>query len=62
MKKVESLIGKTVKLMEYKKSMCITFEPGDIVKITEMGPRGYTFEDNDGNKIIEAGFTGFIIL
>ena len=62
-KKNESIIGKTVKLTEIKSSCAGHFEKNSIVKITDVDHhRGYTFEDEHGNKVTEAGFSGFDIL
>lgn len=59
-KNSESKVGKTVILTESKESCGGGFEKGSKVKIThEDSQRGYTFEDENGNRVIEAGFTGF---
>ena len=52
-------IGKTVELTEDKISCAGILHKGSIVTITEYSPRGYTFEDELGNRITEAGFAGF---
>jgi len=57
----KSLIGKYVVLTEVKKSMSGFFEKGTKVKITDECERGYTFEDELGNRITEAGYCGFEI-
>jgi hypothetical protein len=62
-KNYDNLIGKKVILTEKKESMKGYFEIGSIVTIVDIDPmRGYSFVDDDGNKIIEAGFTGFYII
>lgn len=62
-KNYDNLIGEKVILTEKKESMKGYFEIGSIVTIVDVDPmRGYSFEDDDGNKIIEAGFTGFDII
>lgn len=54
-------IGQKVILTENKTSISGKFNSGDLVTISDMDPdRGYTFMDEEGNKVIEAGFTGFI--
>jgi len=56
----DDLIGKTVKLTQIKGSLSGHFEIGSIVKITATDDRrGHTFEDDDGNRVTEAGFSGF---
>lgn len=35
------------------------FEKGSIVTIIGIGERGYDIQDDEGNKIIECGWTGF---
>lgn len=53
-------IGTEVILTEVKQSMCVDFKVGTKVTIVDITPsRGYTFEDEDGNRISECGFTGF---
>lgn len=53
-------IGSRVILTVEKRSMAGFFEVGSIVTITAEDPeRGYTFEDDEGNRVIEAGFSGF---
>lgn len=53
-------VGAEVILTEEKRSMVGFFEKGTKVIITELDPvRGYSFEDEYGNRVIEAGFTGF---
>jgi len=55
-----SLVGKTVMLTQEKNSMRGKFTKGSVVTITDVDLiRGYTFEDEFGNKVIEAGFSGF---
>lgn len=62
-KNYDNLIGEKVILTEKKESMKGYSEIGSIVTIVDVDPmRGYSFEDDDGNKIIEAGFTGFDII
>jgi hypothetical protein len=59
----ESLVGKTVILTKKLESMTGYFEIGSVVKITSEDPtRGYTFMDDEGNKVFEAGWTGFKVL
>ena len=61
--KYPNLVGKKVVLTEMKESMSGLFEKGTEVTITDKDhKRGYTFEDDKGNKIIEAGFDGFQLL
>lgn len=58
-----SLIGKKVVLTQEKKSMMGKFTVGSIVTITEETPmRGYTFADDEGNRISEAGYDGFKVI
>ena len=58
--KTSDFVGQTVKLTKEKTSLSGYFEIGTIVKITDCDQmRGYTFEDEKGNRVIEAGFDGF---
>ena len=61
--RIRNMIGKKVRLTEKKEAIAGYFEIGTVVKITEcdqtVPSRGYTFEDEHGNKVIEAGWTGF---
>ena len=58
-----SLIGLKVRLTEKKDSLAGHFEVGSIVTITEETPiRGYTFVDDYGNRVSEAGWGGFEII
>lgn len=53
-------IGETVQLTEIKESFFGYFEVGTVVRIVDYDPlRGYSFQDGEGNKVIEAGFSGF---
>ena len=62
-KKNNYLVGRKVILTEEKKSMIGKFTVGSVVTITEVDQiRGYSFEDEEGNKVIEAGFSGFTLL
>jgi hypothetical protein len=57
-----SMIGKKVTLTEKKDSMMGYFDRGSIVTIVEETPlRGYTFQDENGNRVSEAGYGGFIV-
>lgn len=56
----ESMIGKKVILTEGKNSVSGYFERGDEVVIVDKNERGYSFQDEYGNSVIEAGFGGFI--
>lgn len=59
-KTTASKVGKQVVLTECKKSLAGYFEEGSIVTITDVDDiRGYTFTDSEGNRVIEAGFSGF---
>jgi hypothetical protein len=59
----QSLVGKIVSLTKEKQSLAGRFTIGSMVKITEENPqRGYTFEDSEGNRVIEAGFDGFKVI
>lgn len=56
-------VGSVVRLTKVKSSMAGYFEVGSIVKITEVDSiRGYTFMDEFGNEVAEAGFDGFEVL
>lgn len=56
----KGMIGKKVRLTTKKESCSGYFEIGSEVQITARDEqRGYTFEDEFGNKVIEAGFSGF---
>ena len=58
---IQSKIGKQVRLTKDIKSMAGYFEAGSIVTITGVDPvRGYSFSDEQGNRVIEAGWGGFI--
>lgn len=53
-------IGKRVILTKKKEAMIGCFTIGSIVTITAVDMfRGYTIEDDNGNKLIETGFDGF---
>jgi len=53
-------LGDTVVLTEAKRSLAGYFQKGSQVKIVDVDPmRGYTFEDEFGNRVSEAGFDGF---
>lgn len=59
----KSLIGFEVILTEVKQSLKGYFEKGSTVKIIDCdSKRGYTFEDKEGNKITENGFSGFTLV
>ena len=51
-------IGDQVMTERVFESLTGYFEKGSIVVIKEIGPRGYTIEDHDGNRISECGWTG----
>ena len=53
-------IGSVVKLEKTVDFIYGKSQYGDIVKIIDIGERGYSFIDQDGNVAIEAGFDGFI--
>lgn len=60
-KSIQSKIGKQVMLTKDIESMAGSFEAGSIVTITEVDPvRGFSFSDEHGNRVIEAGWNGFI--
>ena len=62
-KKVDTRIGDTVVLTEVKSSLPGYFEIGTIVTITDVDSiRGYTFEDAYGNRVTEAGWSGFKLI
>lgn len=62
-KRANDLVGKKVKLTELKDSFTGYFEVGSVVTITGIDfYRGYTFSDDEGHRVIEAGFDGFEIL
>lgn len=57
---INSMVGREVILTEDKRSVAGEFEKGSLVTITSVDcSRGYTFEDDVGNRVIEAGFAGF---
>ena len=59
----DSVIGKKVTLTSEKGSFDGHFTIGSVVTITDVDDcRGYTFEDEFGNKVIEAGFKGFELI
>jgi len=52
-----------VVLTEEKEAITGKFTQGSIVTITGIDQmRGYDIEDDEGNKLIECGFTGFELL
>jgi len=56
----ELKIGKKVILTEEKESLSGKFTIGSEVTITDYDQmRGYSFSDDKGNRVIEAGFGGF---
>jgi hypothetical protein len=58
-----NLIGRKAYINEKKESMIGYFQIGSVVTITAVDDiRGYTFEDDKGNRIIEAGWSGFILI
>jgi hypothetical protein len=61
--KTNRALGRKVILTADKVSMAGRFQKGDIVTITGVDDyRGYTFSDEAGNKVIEAGWEGFVKL
>ncbi len=56
-------IGSRVRLTTVKESLSGMFEIGTIVTITNIDHiRGYTFTDEFGNSVTEAGFDGFEVV
>lgn len=51
--------GQKVKTLRKFESCAGYFEVGSIVTIIGVGPRGYDIEDDNGNKIVECGFSDF---
>ena len=49
-------IGNWVYTTRVHESMVGKFTKGSRVKITDIGERGYTIEDEDGNRICEIGW------
>lgn len=60
-KKDSDIVGKRVVLTQEKQGFGGRFTVGSEVTITGVCRRGYTFEDEHGNRVIEAGFSGFNI-
>ncbi len=53
-------IGDKIRLTKDITTMAGTMTKGTIVTcIGESGYRGYDFQDNEGNRILECGFDGF---
>ncbi len=61
-KNSESLVGKTVILNKEVKTCGGRFTVGSKVKIIDVGPRGYDIQDDEGNRAVECGFTGFYVV
>ena len=56
----DNKLGKRVVLTRPMKSFLGYFEAGSVVTITDIhGDRGYTFTDEHGNSVCEAGWDGF---
>lgn len=51
-----SLVGKTVILTRDVSSLQGTFCKGSELRCVSEGPRGYDFEDADGNRVTETGW------
>ena len=51
--------GQKVKTTRKFESCTGYFEVGSIVTIIGVGPRGYDIQDDNGNKILECGFSDF---
>lgn len=49
-------IGRWVETTTEHKSLCGKFTKGTKVKITDIGERGYSIEDEEGNKMFEIGW------
>lgn len=50
-------VGDTVITTREISSYTGTFGKGTIVKIIGMSPRGYDLQDDEGNRIVECGFS-----
>ncbi len=52
----EFQIGQLVELTQNVESVKGFFEKGDLVTVCDISIKGYGFEDDEGNKVIECGF------
>ena len=55
-KKNSTKIGDWVTTTRVHESMTGKFTKGSIVKITDIGERGYSIEDEEGNRVVEIGW------
>lgn len=59
----QNLVGTRVILTQPKGSMAGYFTKDSEVTITDFNPvRGFTFTDDEGNSVSEAGFEGFTVV
>lgn len=49
-------IGDWVLTTRVHESMAGKFTKGSLVKITDIGERGYSIEDEEGNRVLEIGW------
>lgn len=49
-------IGDWVLTTRVHESMAGKFTRGSLVKITDIGERGYSIEDEEGNRVVEIGW------
>jgi len=49
-------VGDTVSLTKKIESLSGYFPEGSILKVIDIGTRGYSFEDEDGNQVVECGW------